>query len=138
MPCQLLFTVLETQNHCRSFLGSDNRTYRNELTLDITNGDTKASKALEKLKVNDDERKLLDEWNNIIKLAKQTENYDGSLTYGIYQIQIELNTFYMDDKDNKIYNYPQLNGSLLTIKQLVKEYYLKEIVPFLFKYEFLK
>ena len=134
----LLFTVLETQIHCRSFLGSTNRTYRNELTLDITNGDTKASKALEKLKVNDDERKLLDEWNNIIKLAKQTENYDGSLTYGIYQIQIELNTFYMDDKDNKIYNYPQLNGSLLTLKQLVKEYYLKEIVPFLFKYEFLK
>ena len=44
----LLFTTLETQNHMRSFIGSDNFFYRNELCLDTTNGETLATKDLKK------------------------------------------------------------------------------------------
>ena len=40
----LLFTYLEMQNHMRSFYGTDNRFYRNEICLDTTNGETLASK----------------------------------------------------------------------------------------------
>lgn len=36
----LLFTCLEYQNHMRSFTGGDGRTYRNELCLDTSNGNT--------------------------------------------------------------------------------------------------
>ena len=39
---------------------------------------------------------------------------------------------------HSVYDYPILNGNISTLMTLLKDYYLKEIVPFLFKYEFLK
>lgn len=41
--------ILESQNHMRSFEGSDGSFYRNELCLDTTNGETIASNELKKL-----------------------------------------------------------------------------------------
>lgn len=135
----LLFTCLETQNHMRSFTGSDGRFYRNELCLDCSNGETIAYKDLKNLSLNNEEKNLIEQWNKILKNAKLTENYNKNLTYGVFQIIDELNTFYKDEKKGKnVYDYPELNGHLNTLKQLVKSYYLNEIVPFLFEYEFLK
>lgn len=134
----LLFTALETQNHMRSFMGSDRRFYRNELCLDTTNGETLASKMLNGLKMNAKERQLMLLWDEILENAKQTTNYDCSLTYGVYQIIDELNTSYKDEKGKTIYNYPELNGNLKTLKEFLRQYYLAEIVPFLFEYKFLK
>ncbi len=37
-----------------------------------------------------------------------------------------------------VFDGPDLLGHLQTLKSLVKEYYNSEIVPTLFKYEFLK
>ena len=72
-------------------------------------------------------------------MAKKTKNYDKTLTYGIYQISVELNTNYKDDLTQSIiYDYPELNGALNTLKEYVKHYYISEIVPFLFEYELLK
>lgn len=135
----LVFTCFEMQNHMRSFYGTDNRFYRNELCLDITNGETLASKDLKKLIPNKAEKELFDIWNTILKWAKKTENYNAELTYGIYQIFAELNTFTHDDEtgENKP-DYPELNGALKLLKQKIKEYYNREIVPTLFEYEFLK
>lgn len=134
----LLFTSLEMQNHMRTFTGSDGRFYRNELCLDTTNGDTLATKELKNLKTNELENKLLAQWELIYKSAKNTKNYNTKLTYGIYQIYDELNTFYKNELDKKVYDYPELNGHLNTLKTMLKLYYNKEIVPVLFKYEFLK
>ena len=135
----LLFTCLETQNHMRSFTGSDNRFYRNELCLDTSNGQTLASNELNVLKKDYLEERLFIQWRKIITEAKLCKNYNSALTYGVYQIIDELNTYKVNDNDKKrIYDYPILNGYLDTLKQLVKEYYLKESVPFLFEYEFLK
>lgn len=134
----LLFCVLETQNHMRSFNGSDGRFYRNELCLDTSNGSTLASKNLKELVVGPKERELLDLWDKILKEAKKTTNYNKSLTYGIYQIQDELNTSFKDDLNKVVYDYPMLNGNLSTLKALIRKYYIEEIVPFLFEYEFLK
>lgn len=135
----LLFTILETQNHMRSFTGSDNRYYRNELCFDTTNGETVASVDIKNLTCNKVEVDLLEQWNKIFELAKKTKNYNTSLTYGVYQIISELDTFYKDEKfDKNIYDYPELHGQLKTLKTKVKEYYNSEIVPILFEYEFLK
>lgn len=134
----LLFTCLETQNHMRSFTGSDGRFYRNQLCLDCTNGDTLAKEKLMDFKPNEQEKQLLRQWDLVFENAKKTENYDSDLTYGVYQIIDELNTSYKDEKNKKVYNYPELNGHLNTLKQLVKKYYFDEIVPFLFEYQFLK
>lgn len=134
----LLFTALETQNHCREFVGSDGRIYRNEFTLDTTNGATLAAKDLAGMKMNNDEKVLVDLWNGVISEAKKTKEYDSKWNYGIYQIINELDTTYVDPNGDIQYNYTQLHTNLMTLKQKVKEYYVKEIVPFLFHYEFLK
>ena len=134
----LLFTTLETQNHMRSLYGSDGRFYRNELSLDNTNGDTLATVNLAKLKQGSKETDLFEQWEKVLTEAKKTKNYNSKLTYSVYQIIDELNTSEKDENDKTIYNYPELNGHLNTLKTMIKEYYNSEIVPFLFEYEFLK
>lgn len=135
----LFFTIFENQNHMRSFVGSDGRFYRNELCLDSTNGETVASLALKNFSPNKRETEMLSLWNLIIELAKTTKNYNPSLTYGIYQIIVELDTFEHDaETERNVYNYPELHGHIQSMKKLVREYYNAEIVPTLFEYEFLK
>lgn len=135
----LFFTCLEMQNHMRSFQGTDDRFYRNELCLDITNGETLASKDLKNLKKNAKEKELLDIWETVFKWAQKTDNYNEKLTYGVYQIFTELNTISQDEETGESKpDYPELNGALKTLKQNLKEYYNSEIVPVLFEYQFLK
>ena len=135
----LFFTCVCYQNHMRTFVGSDNKFYRNELCFDTTNGDTIASRDIKNLKTNEIERKLLKQWELIFNSAKATKNYDKNITYGIFQIDRELNTYHKDiEQDINIYDYPELNGNIKSLKQMVKEYYNSEIVPILFEYEFLK
>lgn len=134
----LLFTTLETQNHMRSLRGSDGRFYRNELSLDRSNGDTLATKALKSLKKSQKEEELFSQWEKVLVEAKKTDEYDISLTYSVYQIIDELNLSIKDENDKIVYFYPELNGHLNTLKTMVKEYYNSEIVPFLFEYDFLK
>ncbi len=135
----LLFTTLEPQNHMRSFTGSDGRQYTCHLSLDGTNGDTIALRDLKALKQGPAEQELISLWQQVLDEAKQTSGYDPSLTYGIYQIKVELNTSYKSATTGKtVYDYPALNGHINTLHERVKSYYLNEIVPVLFKYEFLK
>ena len=135
----LLFTVLEPQNHIREFVGSDGRHYKNQLCLDETNGETLAGKTLMAMTKNDEENILLSLWSKIINQAKQTANYNPGYNYGLYQIKTELNTFHTDpDTGENIPDYPELNGNVETLASRIKDYYLKEIVPTLFEYEFLK
>lgn len=134
----LLFTCLEMQNHMRTFTGSDGRLYRNELCLDTTNGDTLASRDLQKLNMNDAERTLVKQWDELLGYAKKTDEYDSSLTYGVYQIFAEIDSSYKDDEGNTVWNNVEVHSALSTLKEQVKAYYNTEIVPTLFKYEFLK
>lgn len=135
----LFFICFEMQNHMRTFVGSDGRFYRNELCLDNTNGDTYASIEIKKMDFNKNEVRLFEQWNKVLESAKETQEYDEKLTYGVYQIASELNIKYKDEETKKtVYVYPELNGNLQTLKKLVKEYYNSEIVPILFQYEFLK
>ena len=135
----LVFTCFEMQNHMRSFHGTDNRFYRNELCLDTTNGETLASRDLKRLNASFKESELFSIWETIFKWAKKTNNYNKELTYGVYQIFAELNTFTTDEETGESKpDYPELNGNLKLLKQKIKEYYNSEIVPTLFEYEFLK
>ncbi len=138
----LLWVCLTNQSHMRSLNGSDGRFYRNELCLDNSSGDTLAINELKKLKTNSIESKLLNQWNDILQNAKLTNNYNPQYSYGVYQIEEELNTCkkVKDSKgrESNVYDYPILNGQLNTLKALIKEYYLTEIAPTLYKYELLK
>jgi hypothetical protein len=137
----LLYTCLSNQNKCLSFNGSDGRYYRNELCFDTTNGDTVASTDIAKMTLDADEKALVALWNNILCEAKKTENYDGRLTYGVYQITKELNTSKTigTGKSKKtVYDYPVLNGYLDTLRTMLKAYYKSHITEKMFKYELLK
>ena len=135
----LLFTVLEPQNHMRTFIGSDGRFYVNQLCLDTTKIETIASKDLKRLHKNEEETTLLNLWTSILNIAKNTDNYNSELTYGLYQIKIELNTSHKDELTGETrYDYPDLQGNIQSLAKRVKDYYNKEIVPILFKYQFLK
>lgn len=135
----LLFTVLEPQNHMRSFFGSDGREYSNQLTLDTTNGETLASQDLESLQKNEIEKRLINQWRKVLDDAKSTEEYDSSINYGLYQIRFELNKVLQDSvTGNQTIKYPSLNGNIKTLANMIKDYYNTEIVPILFQYEFLK
>ena len=135
----LLFTVLEPQNHMREFVGTDGRHYKNQLCLDTTNGETLAFTALRKMSKSKEEETLLNLWEKILTDAKKTAGYQPKYNYGLYQIKTELNTFHTDeDTGDNVPDYPELNGNIETLAGLVKGYYIHEIVPTLFEYEFLK
>lgn len=134
----LLFTCVEMQNHMRTFTGSDGRFYRNELCMDTTNGPTIASEDLKQLVCGPAEQRILDQWKTLMNAVKQTDEYDPSLTYGVYQIFTEIDTSYKDDEGKTVWNNIEVHSALQTLKVLVKDYYNKEIVPTLFEYEFLK
>lgn len=151
----LFYTCLENYNKIRSLEGSDGRWYYNELSLDNNKGqvhdpldksqpETLASQQLSDFldNLNDDEAKMYQLWQRILKEAKVTKNYDERLNYGIYQINDELNTSHKETnsrgKTTIVYDYPQLNGDLNTMRGLIKDYYHKYVMPNLFKYEFIK
>lgn len=134
----LIYTCLSNQNKCLSFNGSDGRYYKNELGFD---NDTIASKDLDQYTLNEDEEELIKLWKRILKKAKETVKYNAKYSYGVYQIDKELNTFTIDNSyktRKKVYDYPELNGDLATLRTKLKEYYNKHIRDKMFKYELVK
>lgn len=134
----LVYTCLSNQNKCLSFTGSDGRYYKNELCFDE---DTLATKDLEKATLNKDEEELLRLWRRILENAKKTKKYNEELFYGVYQIDQELNTYTVDagyKTKKRVYDYPELNGDLITLRTKLKEYYKKHITEKMFKYELIK
>ncbi|NCU28455.1 MAG: hypothetical protein EOM85_02175 [Candidatus Moranbacteria bacterium] len=130
-----IFTCLSQRNHCRSFDGSDGRFYNNELCFDKN---TLASKKLKEYKLTKTEEDLLDTFQDILEKAKKTENYNKKYSYGTYQIDDELNTRYKNENDEWIYDYPELNTSINSLKNKLSKYYESTIQPKLFEYELLK
>lgn len=138
----LIYTCLSNQNKCLSFLGSDGREYQNELCFD----DSKSKKPialadLTKFTLNEDEKELMELWKKILEEAKKTKNYDSKWNYGVYQISKELNTFEKvgtGSKKQNVYDYPELNGNLNTLRSKLKAYYKKYISEKMFEYELVK
>ena len=135
LKSSLIYTCLSSMNHCLSFTASNDKTYLNELCFDKG---TLSSEKLSTLNLSQEEQDLMQLWNLILALSRETKNYNPDYKYGVYQISNELNTYKIDDDNNKIYDYNELNGYLEVLKTKVKEYYEKNISHLLFKYELLK
>ena len=137
----LIYTCLSNQNKCLSFTGSDGRHYRNELCFDTTNGSTQASSDLNTDKFTAQEKKLCRLWTDLMSEAKRTPNYNPKLTYGVYQITKELDTFHFEGsgyRKKKVYDDPLLHGYLTSLRNQLKDYYLAVIKPDMFKYQLIK
>lgn len=157
----LIYTCLSNQNKCLSFDGSDGRRYQNELCFD--NSKTSlfempippsaidelplALKDLNRYATNketaldDEEKKLLEVWNQILIEARKTAGYNPEYNYGVYQITKELNTSHTigtGRSKKTVYDYPVLNGHLDTLRVMLKAYYKSHITAKMFKYQLLK
>lgn len=130
-----IFTCLSQRNHCRSFDGSDGRFYRNGLCFD---GGTLASNKLSVYKLTTEEQDLLDSFYDVLAKAKSTKNYNKKFSYGTYQVDEELNTYYKNENEELIYDYPELNTAIISLKTKLARYYEAVIQPKLFEYELLK
>jgi hypothetical protein len=130
-----IFTCLSQSNHCRSIDGTDGNYYQNKLCFDTN---TVASQDLLKYKLNGDEQGLIDLFNQILNKAKITKNYNSKYSYGTYQIDQELNTRYKNEINEWIYDYPELNTLITSLKSNLSKYYENYIQPKLFEYELLK
>ena len=137
LKSSLIFTALSPQNHICSIEASNGKIYKNELCFEKG---TKAEKYLKNhFKLNNSDVELINLYYKILEKAKKTNNYNKKFTYGIYQIDKDLNTFVKDENTGKnLYDYPELNGDLNTLKSKLKEYYKKTILNKLFFYELLK
>lgn len=134
----LIYTCLSNQNKCLSFTGSDGRYYKNELCFDE---DTLASKDLKAYQLDDVEKELLEIWSGILKKAKKTKNYNGNLSYGVYQVTKELNTFdriATGKSAKRVYHYPGLKEDLDVLRLKLKNYYKSHIWNKMFEYELVK
>lgn len=145
----LIFGCFEPQNHCRSLHGSDGRFYRNELCFD--NLDGKTTLARQKLdefiangyELSGEEAALFEKWDTILKKIHETDEYNSEYTYGLYQIDEEINVKIQqgvkkDGTPNMVTKYGDLNNLIKDLKGMVKDYYLNNLVDTLFEYEFLK
>ena len=59
----------------------------------------------------------------------------------MYQITKELNTYHEEGtgtSKKKVYDYPNLNSYLVSLRDNLKEYYKSHITDKMFKYELLK
>lgn len=131
----LIYTCLSRYNKCLSFNGSDGRFYRNELCF---HKDALANVDLKKFKLDADEKELLEVWGRVLDKAEKTGKMVDSFTYGPYQIEQEINTFSKTEDGKNVYDYPELNSELNTLKVLLKKYYTTHIREKMFEYELVK
>jgi len=130
-----IFACLSPRNHCRSFDGSDGRFYKNELCFD---SGTLARQQLAEYQLTSEEKELVEAFDTILLRAKDSDEYTTKYAYGTYQINQELNTRYRDDNNEWVYDHPELNTSINTLKNKLAKYYEAVIQPKLFEYELLK
>lgn len=131
----LIYTCLSRYNKCLSFNGSDGRFYRNELCF---HKDALANVDLKKFKLDVDEKELLEVWSRVLDKAEKTGKMVDGFTYGPYQIEQEINTFVKTEDGKNVYDYPELNSELNTLKVLLKKYYTTHIREKMFEYELVK
>lgn len=138
LKCCFIYSCLSNQNKCLSFKGTDGREYQNELCFD---NETFALNKLQSMTLTEEEEELLGLWGKILLEAKETINYDSHWKYGVYQITKELNTFIVSGtgkNKRNVYDYPELNGDLNSLRVKLEKYYKKNISTKLFEYELLK
>lgn len=156
----LIFTCLSQINHCRTFKGTNERMYYNELCL---LQDTLSDKELSKFKLDHEDESLIDKWKLVLEEAKRLK--PDIIKYGLYQIEEELTNKKKGDKrkaslyvekDDENYYYGTTtqeitkaenvinfdNSNLMNyikeLKDALKIYYKTQIQDKLFEYELLK
>ncbi len=147
----LIWTSMTHYAHLRNFYGPDGVLYKNELCFD---GNTLATQALNSFidagySLSSKENELFKKYNLLLEMVKSPdesgnpkENFNKDFNYGLFQIDEEINLtdkiLIAGGKSKTKPRYGDMNNLIKEIKRSLKEYYIEEIVPVLFEYEFLK
>lgn len=136
----LIYTALSRHNKILSFDGSNKVLYRNELCFD---SGTIASAKLSNFQLSQEEQQLIDLWNKVLANARTTPNYDPRFSYGLCQIDIDLNTSHQIVKPNStqtqtVWDNPILNGDIKSLKTALAAYHENTITPKLWQFGLLK
>lgn len=131
----LLFSCLTDNNKCIS-----NDILSNELCL------LQNTVADELLDASYNDHYLIKLWNDVLSEVRKDNKveYDKSKSYGLYQIQKEINlkiesgSYKKTGEPIMILKYPTLDEKIKNLKVELKDFYLKIIEPKLYQYELLK
>lgn len=105
---------------------------------------TRADKMLSKLDLSEKNKDLLQKWHNILSRAKATDEFNEKYTYGLMQIEKEINikvgsgTFNKTGKEIMVPKYRKLDEEINSFKSELKKFYETILKPKLFEYELLK
>lgn len=105
---------------------------------------TRSDKIIEQYDMNTKDKDLYQKWLNVLNLAKNTDEYNSSYTYGLSQIDKEINikigsgTLNKKGEEIMVPKYKDLDEKISILKETLKLYYLSEIKSKLFKYSLLK
>jgi hypothetical protein len=136
LKASFIFSLLTNWNQCIS-----NDYIRNEVCL---GQNTRSDKLFTNLKLTNEELNLYNQWTKILNLAKSKKEFISSYTYGLYQIENDINIKVDSKSKNKkrepimVHKYSDLNSEIANLKKMLKEYYEKNIQEKLIEYELLK
>ena len=131
-----VWATLSDKNKCIS-----NETVTNQFCI-LQN--TKCDKILKKLKLSKENKNLINKWNELLTLAKATDEFNDNWTYGLLQIEKEINikvgsgTYNKKGQEIMRPKYRKLDEHINVFKGELKSYYDKVLKPKLFEYELLK
>lgn len=136
----LLWCCVTHYNHMVSQYGADGKLYLNQICLDEN---TLARNYLDNYIANgytctNAEQELFSCYTQLIRSCKATEEYNPNYTYGLYQIEKEIDTTYYDNRGNCQHNHGDVQNQIKVLKAKAISYYENEIAPVLMKYEFVK
>lgn len=139
----MLWTCWTKHNHMYSQVGSNGHEYINELTLNQNSfaDETLSLAVAGGYTFSSRENKLIHLWNRILDQTKSAQHaleYNPSFKYNLFQIDKDMNGTHKNIDGETVYNDGDLNNMIVEFKKEVNKYYLEEIAPNLFKYEFLK
>ena len=131
-----IFSMLTNWNQAIS--GND---IKNEVCL---GQNTRADNLFVKLKLNNEDLSLYNQWIKILNIARLKEEYIDSFTYGLYQIEKDINIKVESGSINKkrepimVHKYSDLNSEISNLKEMLKDYYKDNIHDKLLAYGLLK
>lgn len=136
----LIYTMYTQNNHLCSFKGSDGRDYKNKIAPRQNSlADAAIARAVSNgYKYSEHEIKLNYMWDKIWDEVIKLKEYDSDKTYGLYQIEQEINVSVPDADGKMIKNYGNLNNAIKSFKTELNKYYVEEVGPLLLQYGFIK
>ncbi len=136
LKSSFVFSLLTNWNQCIS-----NENIKNEMCLGQK---TRADKLFENLNLSNEDLKLYNQWLKILNIARKTQEFNKEYTYGLYQIENDINIKIDSGSRNKkrepimVHKYPDLNSEISNLKDMLNKYYEDNIHEKLLKYELLK